>query len=649
MTGDEQPTIRLLGVPTVIIEGKSITSFRSNRIPALIGLLASRRKAWPRENLAARLWPDSMPTEGRHNLRQTLLLAKELLGDQAFISDRNSVELAPEIETDVQILLQVSNSFRSPSEIIENAENAASLVRGEFMDGFDDDWILAVRAECSQAFVNALLILSRHFISEDPSKSLDFAVRAIDTEPFLDGARAQKILALRALGEDAAAHHELRAYRNFLFRELGIEPSQMVLDAIGSQPTTVTDLINSQLVAEPIDIESSIDFLLRSSRPKHGLGLAIAYVPNWIGNGRSREGIVTIRRVLESAASLRDSAEYQAGQVALCELLAEDGKLYDAKEILTELLPSIDDQQVRLKALLTFAKVHGVAYQAEAGEPYAKQALELAISEGSLEDKVDAYRRAAETAFLLEKPTEAEALAEKCAEYSRMIDDWRSLASVWLLIATIHLRTGRTEGARHAMDNALQELPEIKSAQISNIRMRLFRLVDELGDTTMAEQGYREGIQAAREFDDQMGLAICLTYLGDLLTFKSQLSEALELHLEALAIRRALHEPLGEATSLRGLGRIYRATGRFDESKEALRESSRLYLSCDSVPGHASALLELGKTTAAAGESELALRIAIRSRDLLLGMSPLTHMLIGPTGGSAAADAVALVKSLTSR
>ena len=642
----EVPKFRLLGTPSATIEGKVVANFRSNRIPALIGLLATSPKSWLREVVAATLWPDSMPAEGRHNLRQTILYAKQLLGDDVFVVGRQTLELSTRFETDFHILHRAASVFKSPDEVVARLEQAIMAYQGDFLEGFEDDWIAPIRGNCTRVYIESLLSLADHYLAKDPRRSLGLADLAIALEPYLDGARTRKILALQALGEGGSAHQELRNYRELLNREFGIEPSPEISEA--TQKGEPKQVIENQKNERPANRfsesdEDAINLLLHGSRPKNGLALALARIPFWVSRGLAKVGIEVIRKSLESFDPSDSSPEVQIAQIGLCELLALDAKLYEAREILTNLVPTIQDDKVRLRALFVYARVFIVAYQADLADVYARQALALSAHSGSLEDKIDVYRAAAETAFLCERSAEAEQLSEAATRMALEAGDWQSFAHVWLLVATIRLRTGRKGEAKLAMETALNELSDKEGPTISSIRVRFYRLLEELGDVAQAERGYRVGMKEARADDDQMGLSIVLTYLGDLLTSKEKYDEALKYHEEALSIRLQIKEPLGEATSQRGIGRVHLACGRLDLAERALKESSRLFTACGSMPGHASALLELAKVASLRDERELALRIALRARHLLSGMSLLTQMTIGPTGDTAVKEAEQLV------
>lgn len=635
--------VRLLGTPSILVNGVWTSNFRWSKVPRLLGVLSTRNGIWHRESVAATLWPDLMPAEGRHNLRQTILYARQLLGESAIIGDKQSIELSPGIDVDIHHVLRALDSIQSPEELLRSAERAVAAYQGEFLAGIEDEWVLGIRSQCEQSYLDALLLLSDHLLTADPRRALDLAARAVETEPFSDGARARKIRALLRLGEDAAAHREFASYRDLLALELCIEPSETVAKLLTTQTPSALGSRGSREAQN----DEEVDLLLSGSRPLEGLALAIERVPIWVGRGKAAQGVATITRALSANQSRSADLRFRRGQVARAELLAADSNLYEARNALIEVLPDLADPSTRAKALILLAKIYAAAYQARAAQEWILQALDLSMRSNLQDEKIDAYRCAAEIAFQLEDLAAAEAYADNCAALSIEVGDWNTLANALSLLSLVRFRSGNVSGALEAGQRALDELANKTTARGPvYVRIRVCRLMEEMGDLPNAEEGYRIGIEAARRLGDTFGLAVALTYLGDLLTSKGDFEGAEEFHLEALEIRRRTQEKLGLATSLRGLGRIHLAKNRLDAAREVLRESERLFLESETVAGQVSSLLELARVSQRTGELEMALRIATRAAHLLRGMSRLALLTNGPTGDSVIREVDDLIRSL---
>ncbi len=644
----EPPTIlvRLFGTPSIVVEGKTITSFRSNRIPALFALLSSRPGSWSREVVAAMLWPDSAEEDARHNLRQILLYIKQMLGEHAVVASRQSISLGPGVHTSLRSALRVHDSLLSPDEALSVATEAISGFQGPLLPGFDDEWLDPIRYQCNHAYVAALVRLSDHFVHTDPRRALEHIDLAIQVEPFLENLRAKKIQILVAMGEQASAHRELANFRKFLDQELGIEPSKVASEALSAGERTEPP---SDIAPKTVPVEDPIDYLLRSSRPSRGLQLAIDMASYWSSSGSYQLGIDVLRRAIDlSRGSTSKDLEWRA-LIEIAGLLIRQVRFFEAQQILDRVLTNATMPSVRLAALTNFLRLHIYTYHTGQAQAILAEALQLVETFGAPEEVMDVYRWASEIEIQFGDLESGRRHAEQCADLARQMGDWNSFATSISQVAVALARSDRPDEANRAIRTGLLELQDKIGRHAAFTRGRFSRILEELGENDLAEQGYRRAIDDARKYEDFIGLAVALTYLGDLLHASGRNEEALGYHEEALAIRREMHEQLGEATSLRGIGRILLANGRLEEARDALRESSRLFVLCDAEPGHASALLELARVDDQSGDPERALRIAIRARDLLVGMPTPLRLQIGPTGDRLADDADQLVKALSSK
>ena len=644
----EPPTIlvRLFGTPSIVVEGKTITTFRSNRIPALFALLSTRPGPWSREVVATALWPDSLEEDARHNLRQILLYIKQTLGESAILATRQSLSLGPGVQTSLQSVLKAQDSLLSPEDAISAATDAITAYQGALLPGFDDEWIESIRYQCNHAYVAALVRLSDNLIQSDLGRALDYIETAIQVEPFLENLRAKKIQILVAMGEQASAHRELANFRKFLDQELGIEPSKVALEALSSfnsGASEAQDHANSNPPDDPIFS------LLHSARPSRGLRLAIHMAPFWNSSGAYQHGIDTLRRAIDlSRGQVSKDLEYRA-MVEISELMIRQVRFFEAQQILDRVLKAASEPAVRLAAIINLLRLLIYTYQAGQARPFLDEALSIAETIGTAEEVMDVYRWGSEIEIQLGNLEVSQQLGNQCAELARQIGDWQMFATAISQVAVALARRHRPDEANRAIQMGLHELQDKVGRHAAFTRARFSRILEELGEVELAEEGYRRAVDDARKYDDAVGLAVALTYLGDLLHASGRDDEALKYHHDSLAIRREIHEPLGEATSLRGIGRILLAKGDYDGAREALRESSRLFVLCDAEPGHASALLELARVADRCGDRERALRIAIRARDLLVGMPIPLRLQIGPTGDRLGDDADQLVKEISAK
>src|SRR5919199_2633047 len=136
--------MRVLGELALGLDGERTEPPASRRARSLLGLLAVDRRAHPRSQLAARFWPDVLDESARTSLRSALSSLRKALGDDAdsyLIAGRETVALAGDdlVWTDIGEFERLLAAGR--------ADEALELVRGDLLEGLDDDWVYERRDE----------------------------------------------------------------------------------------------------------------------------------------------------------------------------------------------------------------------------------------------------------------------------------------------------------------------------------------------------------------------------------------------------------------------------------------------------------------------------------------------------------------------
>lgn len=191
-------------------------------------LLLSRRHPVSRDQLAFIIWPDVAEAEARANLRRHLHLLRKQLPEPAghvpwILSERNTVQWNPQSSywLDVELLEEFDES--SASE--EQWAAVVSCYRGELLEGFYDDWILAERSRLHWHYIH---ILEHRIAQQKVEGDLQGAIRTTQRLLVLDPLREELYRHLMELhyaaGDRAAALREFEKCRALLRDELGVEP-----------------------------------------------------------------------------------------------------------------------------------------------------------------------------------------------------------------------------------------------------------------------------------------------------------------------------------------------------------------------------------------------------------------------------------------
>lgn len=278
----------LLGPFQTLINGRSLTKFRTNRVQALLiylavesgfGMLHQQREA-----LMDLLWPGLPLPSARQNLRQTLYELRKCIPTVAIAgknsewlhSDRQIIEVNPAypLQTDTARFLQGITAAEASSRMA-----AIDLFRGDFLTDFYlpdtatfEEWAAARRGYFRRAVLNALSQQTDEALtSGDYTAAGQWARRQLMLDNLCEGAHRQLIQVLAATGRRSEAIRQYDACRVLLATELDLPPAtetEALVAAIRANAAQPTALLETP--REPAAQELLYELFL-PSRPKHNL------------------------------------------------------------------------------------------------------------------------------------------------------------------------------------------------------------------------------------------------------------------------------------------------------------------------------------------------------------------------------------------
>ena len=278
-------SLDLLGTFHATLDGQAISSFRSNKVRALLAYLAVEAgRSHSRASLAALFWPESSDQDAFRNLRVTLHRLRRALddaaagaGDRTLQATGSQIQINREAVTlDVAVfvdrLAEVSAHGHTAPDLcplcVERLEQAVALYGGELLAGFElgdapqfEEWLLVERERLRRLCLWAVGSLAAAYEQHgELERALDFARRelALDTYREESYRRMMRLLALSGRRSEAIACY-LDCQR-VLADELGIEPDDETTalaeriragDAAQSQPLPIR-LINFPTLFTPL-------------------------------------------------------------------------------------------------------------------------------------------------------------------------------------------------------------------------------------------------------------------------------------------------------------------------------------------------------------------------------------------------------------
>ena len=228
-------TIRLLG-STELEDASGRVHLRGKKQRALLGYLATTApKRHAREKLAALFWGDYSDAKARQSLRQALVDVRSVLPADTLVGSDDTLSInAERIRCDVVEFERLANEGTS-SALAE----AATLYRGSLLADLSinteewDDWLEGERQRLQDIAVDVLV---RHAESElkagRTTEALGAAKRAIALDGFREDAHKIAIASAAASGRRAQAVRLYEELRDFLRKELDVEPDEDVKNLI---------------------------------------------------------------------------------------------------------------------------------------------------------------------------------------------------------------------------------------------------------------------------------------------------------------------------------------------------------------------------------------------------------------------------------
>jgi DNA-binding SARP family transcriptional activator/tetratricopeptide (TPR) repeat protein len=213
----------VLGPFRVDVDGAEVTiSARKGR--ALLAELALRAGSGvPREEIVARLWPDSDDERGRDSFRHALWRLRAELGhaaDAALITQGDDLRLAEAVVVDVR---EFEAAVRGdPPQLAR----AIDLYRGDLCKELEGDEAEAERTRLRGLLADAGRRLGEHQLAEgDPAAAVATARAVLRHDPYREDVCRVLLRAHAAAGDAAALAAEYRRLTSLLRIELGIDPS----------------------------------------------------------------------------------------------------------------------------------------------------------------------------------------------------------------------------------------------------------------------------------------------------------------------------------------------------------------------------------------------------------------------------------------
>ena len=329
--------IYLLGQFKVTLDDQELTGFESNKVRALLALLAAEpSRTHAREELAELLWPERPAGNALANLRHALGNLRRTIGDRAgaltrFIVTSTTLRLNPAGDVWVD-LGQFDALIDGPVPSVQAWHQAVTLCRGPFLQSFAlddspgfDEWMAVLRERIDRRVVHALAHLVGHAVHQgDFAQAAEWTRRQVAQQPWNEDAHRQLILLLAADGQRATALRQFAVCTRLLAEEAGVAPDAetvMLAERVRAgavRQEEVAQLDGKLLILPPTSGQRQAAHLPLQHTPLFGRGDEMALVAAYLADPGCRlmsvvgpGGIGKTRLAIE--ATLRHGSQFAHG------------------------------------------------------------------------------------------------------------------------------------------------------------------------------------------------------------------------------------------------------------------------------------------------------------------------------------------------
>jgi DNA-binding SARP family transcriptional activator len=207
----------------------------------LLAFLALRDRPLLRTNVAGVLWNETTDEKSCASLRSSLWRLRRS-GFDLVEARRADLRLSPHVRVDVRQVIDMTHdllSRRSGAGFLDLDEDELG---GDLLPDWYDDWVLVERERLRQLRLHALEALAmRRLEAGSHGEAASAALSAVSIEPLRESAQRVLIRVHLAEGNVGEAMRQYRSYKDLIFEELGLAPSEQleslmrpILERVGS-------------------------------------------------------------------------------------------------------------------------------------------------------------------------------------------------------------------------------------------------------------------------------------------------------------------------------------------------------------------------------------------------------------------------------
>ncbi|MGZ4325044.1 MAG: BTAD domain-containing putative transcriptional regulator [Solirubrobacteraceae bacterium] len=461
-------SIRLLGSPAIVADGRPVPAPKGRKAWALLAYLLLSEGSPSRRRLAELLFADADDPLGalRWNLAQ---LRRALDGVATIEGDPVELVLAPDVAVDVRDLAAADG------ELLEGMEFGASPAF--------ESWLLVTRGRYAGQAAAALHDTALDELAAgNADRAAELAARLVALDPFDEAHHELLVRSLAARGDRAGALAQAEACSRLFRRELGVEPSPAVRRAAG--PAAEGEPVAGNRGAARAHLEGGTA-AVGAGAVEHGVGLLRQACAEALACG---DGVVHARSLLALGSALVHAVRGRD----------EEGSLFLHEAIAAA--EAAGDRETLVGALRELAYTDIQAGRRSSVEQRLARADRLA--NGHVEHAAILAVQGMNRSDMADYPGAFAALA-RSIEHAERSGDRRQAAFSLSLLGRARLLRGESAEATVALDRALELIEAERWLAFLPFPEAMRGEIDlERGDTARAAERFERAFAMACDLQD---------------------------------------------------------------------------------------------------------------------------------------------------
>ena len=221
--------IRLFGPFQVFCNGVLCERWSTRKNRDLLAYLASQFGQVVHEDKLVDLFWGQGGKSGLHSLHNGVTQLRKSLGKEAVVRSFDGYKISPEAWVDAEQFARIFREGRraAPEQALNLLSRAEALLEGEFLEGFQADWVEAARQRWSEELSQCRALLAENFARHGKHiLAVEVWKRVLQCDNCSEDGYRGLFQAYRALGRQADALRLWQSCQEAYAQELDLEPPQ---------------------------------------------------------------------------------------------------------------------------------------------------------------------------------------------------------------------------------------------------------------------------------------------------------------------------------------------------------------------------------------------------------------------------------------